>query len=112
MNDLIRPALYDAYHQILPLTGKPANRLTEKVDVVGPICESTDFFAKDRKLPKIEVGEYLAIMGAGAYGFSMSGNYNSRRRPAEVLVKGTRAFLIRKRESFEDLLLNEIPSQL
>lgn len=120
MNDLIRPALYDAYHQILPTKTEnpacPAGRQkpkTEKVDIVGPICESADFFAKDRRLPKVKEGEYLAIMGAGAYGFSMASNYNSRRRAEEVLVVNDKAFVIRKRESYADLIRNEsIPSFL
>jgi diaminopimelate decarboxylase len=80
---------------------------TQKADVVGPICESADFFAKDRKIPEVGVGDYLAVMSAGAYGFSMSSNYNSRRRPAEVLVKGNKVFLIRKREGFSDLVSRE-----
>ncbi len=109
MNDLIRPALYDAYHQILPLRRTPyAVRRTEKVDIVGPICESADFFAKDRRTPKVKEGDYLAIMGAGAYGFSMSSNYNSRRRIEEVMVVKDKAFVIRKREAYEDLVRNEI----
>ena len=109
MNDLIRPALYDAYHQILPLQAA-GNRqqATEKVDIVGPICESADFFAKDRKLPVVKEGDYLAIMGAGAYGFSMASNYNSRRRAEEVLVVKNKVYIIRKRESYEDLVQNEI----
>jgi len=108
MNDLIRPALYDAYHQILPLRMMAgARRKTQKVDVVGPICESADFFAKDRRLPGMKEGDYLAIMGAGAYGFSMSSNYNSRRRAEEVLVIKDKAFVIRKRESDADLIHNE-----
>ena len=106
MNDLIRPALYEAYHQLLPLDEvKSAEK--EVVDVVGPICESSDYLAKERLMPKINAGDCLAVMGAGAYGFSMASNYNSRRRPAEVLVKGNRAFLIRKRESFIDLIRDE-----
>lgn len=108
MNDLIRPALYDAYHQILPLrAGSKAGR-TEKVDVVGPICESADFFAKERNLPLLSEGEYLAVMGAGAYGFSMSSNYNSRRRAEEVMVIKGEVFTVRQRESYSDLLRNEL----
>jgi diaminopimelate decarboxylase len=108
MNDLIRPALYDAYHQIVPLQATNYKlQTTQKVDIVGPICESADFFAKDRKIPKVKIGDYLAVMSAGAYGFSMSSSYNSRRRPAEVLVRGNKVFLIRKRESFEDLVRSE-----
>lgn len=105
MNDLIRPALYGAYHQILPL--RKTARPLQKVDVVGPICESGDFFAKGRMLPKIREGEYLAIMSAGAYGFSMSSNYNSRCRSAEVLVDGNRMHLIRRRETQAELVRNE-----
>jgi diaminopimelate decarboxylase len=109
MNDLIRPALYDAYHEILPLRS-PRHQVTtspEKVDVVGPICESADTFAKERRLPKVKEGDYLAIMGAGAYGFSMASNYNSRLRPAEVMVKGRQAYIIRKRETYADLVRQE-----
>lgn len=115
MNDLIRPALYDAYHQILPLRAPDdqTTRAPEKVDIVGPICESADFFAKDRKLPKVNAGDFLAIMSAGAYGFSMSSNYNSRTRAEEVLVVKDRVFVIRKRETYNDLIRNElIPSFL
>jgi len=105
MNDLIRPALYSAYHSILPL-----RRLSgaEKADVVGPICESGDFLAKERKIAKVREGDYLAVMGAGAYGFSMSSNYNSRPRPAEVMVVKDKVFVIRKRESYADLVRNEL----
>lgn len=114
MNDLIRPALYSAYHNILPLrAAKQGLRATEKVDVVGPICESGDFFAKERLLPKVKEGDYLAIMGAGAYGFSMSSNYNSRTRAEEIMVVKDQAFVIRKREAREDLIRNEsIPAFL
>ena len=107
MNDLIRPALYGAYHQILP--AQTANRevKTEKVDVVGPICESGDFFAKDRYMPGVEEGDYLAVMSAGAYGFSMASNYNSRRRPQEIMVVKDEVFVIRKRETYKDILRNE-----
>ncbi len=109
MNDLIRPALYDAYHQILPLLTTNDKRLTtQKVDVVGPICESADFFAKGRSLPIVKVGDYLAIMSAGAYGFSMASNYNSRRRAEEVMVVKDKAFVIRKRETLRDLVRNEV----
>jgi diaminopimelate decarboxylase len=123
MSDLIRPALYGAYHSILPLRkGSQSHKVVplrgqaksqEKVDVVGPICESADFFAKDRILPPLKEGDCLAVMGAGAYGFSMSSNYNSRRRPQELLVVKDRVFVIRRRETFEDLIHNEvIPPQL
>jgi len=106
MNDLIRPALYEAYHQIVPLIKRKGAE--EKADVVGPICESGDFFAKNRLLPLVEEGDYLAVMSAGAYGFSMASNYNSRRRPQEIMVNKDKAIVIRKRESYEDLIRNEI----
>lgn len=108
MNDLIRPALYGAYHQILPAITDNREPKTEKVDIVGPICESGDFFAKDRFMPKLKEGDYLAVMGAGAYGFSMSSNYNSRLKSAEALVDKDKTFVIRKRDGYEDLVRNEI----
>ena len=109
MNDLIRPSLYGAYHSILPLRVANDDRgRTQKVDVVGPICESGDFLAKERMITPVKEGDFLAVMSAGAYGFSMSSNYNSRRRAAEVLVVEDKVFLIRKRESYEDLVHNEI----
>jgi diaminopimelate decarboxylase len=108
MNDLIRPALYDAHHEILPLRNTQyLRRNTEKVDVVGPICESGDFFAKERVMAKVKEGDYLAVMCTGAYGFSMSSNYNSRRRPAEVMVRDKKVYLIRQRESYHALISNE-----
>jgi len=108
MNDLIRPALYDAYHDILPVESPRNHGVLQKVDVVGPICESGDFFAKERKFESVKEGQYLAIMSAGAYGFSMSSNYNSRRRAEEVMVSKDRVFVIRKRENFEDLTAKEV----
>ena len=117
MNDLIRPSFYDAYHRIIPLRGTRQRASfgcardrqgAGKVDVVGPICESGDFFAKDRRLPKLKEGDFVAIMSTGAYGFSMSSNYNSRRRAQEVMVVKDKVFVIRKRESYEDLARNEI----
>ncbi len=112
MNDLVRPALYDAYHGIIPAVRKETGK-NIKVDIVGPICESGDFFAKDRSMPELETGNLLAVMGAGAYGFSMSSNYNSRRRAVEILVNGDEFFIIRKRETFKDLTKGEsIPSFL
>ncbi len=107
MNDLIRPALYSAHHNIVPVHGGD-ERHHVVVDVVGPICESGDFLAKERLMPAVKEGDNLAVMSAGAYGFSMSSNYNSRRRAAEVLVKGNKVFLIRKRETYEDLVRNEV----
>ncbi len=108
MNDLIRPSLYQAYHEIIPVEEKDGGK--EVVDVVGPICESGDFFARERKLPVLKRGDLLAIMSAGAYGFVMSSNYNSRLRPPEVLVDGDKFYVIRRRESIFDLLaLESIP---
>jgi diaminopimelate decarboxylase len=102
MNDLIRPALYQAYHEIVPV--KPSAGKSRIVDVVGPICETGDFFARDRKLAPVEPGDLIAILDAGAYGMSESSNYNTRTRPPEVLVEGAKARLIRRRETIKDLL--------
>ncbi|MBI2879609.1 MAG: diaminopimelate decarboxylase [Candidatus Rokubacteria bacterium] len=106
MNDLIRPSLYNAYHEILPVRKAAGPR--EAVDVVGPVCESGDFLAKERELPVLPEGALLALMSAGAYGFAMASNYNARPRPAEVLVAGERSALVRRRESYEDLLAGEL----
>lgn len=106
MNDLIRPSLYHAYHEITPVWKKGKDIIT--ADIVGPVCESGDFFALNRKIEIPKQGDLLAIMGAGAYGFSMSSNYNSRLRAAEVLVNKDKFRIIRKRESFRDLIRNEI----
>jgi len=106
MNDLIRPTLYEAYHEIVPLHRRTKAK-QRQYDIVGPICESGDFLAKDRLMPQINSGEYLAVMCAGAYGFSMSSNYNSRLRVAEVLVKGDKYFIIREREKYSDLIKKE-----
>jgi diaminopimelate decarboxylase len=105
MNDLIRPSLYGAYHEIRPV--RQASRGTTVVDVVGPICESGDFLAKERELPACEPGDLLAVMSAGAYGFAMASNYNARPRPPEVLVREDRYDLIRERENYEDLVRGE-----
>ncbi len=105
MNDLIRPALYGSYHEVLPVKGKGGKRMV--ADLVGPICETGDFFAREREMPEPSPGDLLAIMGAGAYGFSMSSNYNARRRAAEVMVRGGEFFVIRERESYEDLVRGE-----
>lgn len=107
MNDLIRPSLYGAYHDIRPLKEEAAHRAKHQVDVVGPVCESGDFLAKDRPLPDVKPGELLAVMSAGAYGFVMSSNYNSRPRVPEALVKDGEIYLIRARESYEDLVRGE-----
>lgn len=109
MNDLIRPSFYGAYHHIQPVEKK--KRRTILADVVGPICESGDFLAKEREIAGVRQGEFLAVMSAGAYGFSMSSNYNSRPRAAEVIVKGKEYALIRKRETHDDLIGREsVPS--
>jgi len=101
MNDLIRPSLYHSYHQIVPLVVE--ERSHETVDVVGPLCESGDFFALDRAMPRVQRGEYLALMCAGAYGYVLSSNYNARVRAAEVLIDGSRVEVIRNRETIEQL---------
>ena len=105
MNDLIRPALYQAYQRVEPVG--PPRSTSRTVDVVGPVCESGDFLARDRALPEVERGELLAVHSAGAYGFVMSSNYNSRPRAAEVLVRGTRFAVVRRRESLDDLVRGE-----
>lgn len=107
MNDLIRPSLYDSYHNIVPLIQSNEKNDKHAADIVGPICESGDFLGKNRNL-NVRENDYLAVQGAGAYGFSMSSNYNSRPRCAEVLVKNNKAYLIRKRESYKDIITKEI----
>jgi diaminopimelate decarboxylase len=107
MNDLIRPSLYQAHHEIIPVAPrKSARKLT--ADIVGPVCETGDFFARDRELPPVRPGDLVAILDAGAYGQSLASNYNSRPRPAEVLVEGKRARLIRRRETTNDLLATDV----
>ncbi len=106
MNDLIRPALYQSHHEIVPVT-EPGERRPENVDVVGPVCESGDFFAQDRELPELREGELVALMSAGAYGFVMASNYNSRPFPAEVLVRGGRFAVVRERQTYADLVRGE-----
>jgi len=106
MNDLMRPSLYSAHHEIAPLNRRATKRY--KFDVVGPICESGDFLAKDRELPLMEEGESIAVMSAGAYGFSMASNYNARPRVAEVMVMKGKYYITRKRESYEDLIRGEV----
>ncbi|MBW1989421.1 MAG: diaminopimelate decarboxylase, partial [Deltaproteobacteria bacterium] len=105
MNDLLRPSIYQAYHAVLPV--KKNTRATITADVVGPICESGDFLAKDRDMPPAQPGELLSVMSAGAYGFVMASNYNSRPRPAEVLVSGGEFAVVRERETREDLVRGE-----
>lgn len=102
MNDFIRPSLYDAYHQIVPVRRNSGNR--QGVHVVGPICESGDFFSRERGLPPVRRGDLLAVMATGAYGYSLSSNYNARMRVPEVLVEGENIRVVRRRETFEDLL--------
>ena len=106
MNDLIRPALYQSYHEIVPVR-EPASSTREPVDVVGPVCESGDFFAENRELAALHEGDLAAIMSTGAYGFVMASNYNSRPFPAEVLVRGDRFALVRQRQTHEDLVRGE-----
>jgi diaminopimelate decarboxylase len=106
MNDLIRPALYQAHHEIVPV--RPRAGKARVVDVVGPVCETGDFFARDRKLRPVEAGDLVALLDAGAYGMAQSSNYNTRPRAAEVLVEGAKARLIRRRETMADLLATEI----
>lgn len=105
MNDLIRPSLYGAYHKIIPVNTVKAK--LELYDIVGPICESSDFLGKDRHLPRLESGDLIAVRSAGAYSFAMSSNYNSRPRAAEVMVSGSRYSLVRERETWSDLILKE-----
>ena len=107
MNDLIRPAFYDSYHEILPVAAPRAGATKEVADVVGPICESGDFFARERELVQPEEGDLVAVMSAGAYGFVMASNYNTRPRPVEVLVDGDHYTIVRRRETFEDLVAGE-----
>jgi diaminopimelate decarboxylase len=106
MNDLIRPALYGSYHEIRPV--RHGRRRMTTVDVVGPVCESGDFFAQARRMPAVGEGELLAVMSAGAYGMSMASNYNARPRPAEVMVNGRQTALVRRRESARDLVGGEV----
>jgi diaminopimelate decarboxylase len=107
MNDLLRPSHYASYHGVEPVR-RDAERPTSPVDVVGPICESGDFLALDRPIARVEPGELLAIRTVGAYGFSMASQYNARTRPAEVMVEGEDAWLIRRRETWQDLVQGEI----
>jgi diaminopimelate decarboxylase len=105
MNDLIRPAFYGAYQEIVPVTRK--GRATMKADVVGGVCESGDYFCKDHPLPKVSEGNWLALLSAGAYGFTMASNYNARPLAAEVLVNGQRAALVRARQPVKELWSGE-----
>ncbi|MCW5201405.1 diaminopimelate decarboxylase [Desulfobulbus sp. US4] len=112
MNDLARPSLYSAYHEILPVKEPAENEQMQEVDVVGPICETGDFMAKDRMMPAVQPGELLAVMSCGAYGFSMASTYNSRPKVPEILVNGDQFRVIRERESYEDLVRGEDLSTL
>jgi diaminopimelate decarboxylase len=105
MNDLIRPAFYDAYHEIVPLNRRGGARV--KSDVVGPICESGDYFCQDRPLPKVREGDYLALLSAGAYGSVMGSNYNTRGLAPEVLVHGRRVAIVRERQAIKDIFSHE-----
>ncbi|MGZ5568287.1 MAG: diaminopimelate decarboxylase family protein, partial [Limisphaerales bacterium] len=108
MNDLIRPAFYDSYHEIVPLQqARNGASKTIPSDVVGPICESGDFFCKDRPLQKVGEGDYLAMMSAGAYGFVMASNYNARAMAAEILVNGKQAAVVRERQKVKDIWRDE-----
>ena len=109
MNDLIRPALYGAHHEIAPVMQKAESaEKIEVADIVGPVCETGDFFARDRAMPAVEEGDLLAILDAGAYGMVLASNYNTRPRAAEVLVAGKSAKVIRRREKVSDLLRAEL----
>jgi diaminopimelate decarboxylase len=110
MNDLIRPALYEGHHEVAPLN-EPVTEQTEIVDIVGPVCESGDFFAQDREVPLLNTGDRIALLSAGAYGFAMASNYNSRPLPAEILVDGDKAHVIRARQTLDDLILTEVVPQ-
>jgi diaminopimelate decarboxylase len=107
MNDLLRPTLYQAHHEIVPVLPRKGRGMV--ADVVGPVCETGDFFARDREIAAIKPGDLVAILDAGAYGMSLASNYNTRPRAAEVLVEGRRARLIRRRETVAELLDVEIP---
>jgi diaminopimelate decarboxylase len=106
MNDLLRPALYQAHHEITPIAESPGQAQIT-ADVVGPVCETGDFFARDRGLPNLKAGDLIALRTAGAYGFVLSSNYNSRPRPCEILVDGSSAFVARRRETRDDLIRGE-----
>jgi diaminopimelate decarboxylase len=106
MNDLLRPALYQSHHEVIPV--QKDGREMIRADVVGPVCETGDFLARNREMPDMRSGDLLAICTAGAYGFVQASNYNSRPRPAEILVEGAEWRVIRRRETFEDLVEPEL----
>jgi diaminopimelate decarboxylase len=107
MNDLIRPTLYEGWHQIAPVKQPAADANLELTDVVGPICETGDYLAQNRELPPLQAGDILAVLSAGAYGFTMASNYNTRPMPAEILVSGTNASIVRQRQTLDDLIQGE-----
>jgi diaminopimelate decarboxylase len=107
MQDLLRPSIYQAYHHIQPVQ-KFSGRKNISADVVGPVCETGDYFARDREISESKSGELLAVMSAGAYGIVMSSNYNARRRPAEILVDNNEYQVIRSRESYDHLIWDEL----
>jgi len=102
MNDLIRPALYQAHHEIVPVI--QSARAAEIADIVGPVCESGDFFARDREMPEVRTGELVALLDAGAYGMALASQYNTRVRPAEVMVEAGKPRLVRRRETLDELM--------
>jgi diaminopimelate decarboxylase len=106
MNDLVRPALYGSYHEIIPVEQRSAEKM--RADVVGPLCETGDFLAQDRELIEVREGDLLAVLATGAYGYVLASNYNTRPRPPEILVHGKQAELIRPRERLEDLMAGEL----
>jgi diaminopimelate decarboxylase len=108
MNDLIRPALYGAHHEIVPVERPVESGQQMSMDVVGPVCETGDFFARDRAMPEVQPGALIALLDAGAYAMALASNYNSRGRAAEVLVEGKRVRLVRRRETIEDQLRGEV----
>lgn len=108
MNDLIRPSLYQARHEIVPVKLDSAAEQMDSTDICGPICETGDFLARDAALPAVDTGALLCVYDAGAYGMSLASNYNTRPRAAEILVDGSRARLIRRRETLKDLLASEV----
>jgi diaminopimelate decarboxylase len=105
MNDLVRPSLYGSFQAIQPVVREKKGEMV--ADIVGPICESGDFLAKDRNIPRLQASDLIAVMSAGAYGFTMASNYNSRPKVAEVMVKGDEFFVVRERECYEDLIRGE-----
>jgi diaminopimelate decarboxylase len=108
MNDLIRPSLYQAHHEVVPVRQARAGAGVGVVDVVGPVCETGDFFARDREMAKVKAGELVAVLDAGAYGMALASNYNTRARAAEVLVDGSEARVVRRRETIEEMLAPEM----